>query len=284
MTAYCDAPDADGDPCSRPCPDGQHVCGGCKTRLVTELDALGAYEVELPTTRYRQDTTRRQGPAVAGAGEQGLPYNDRPTDAGNHAASVMQQWTIVLLEADREAGEEVWPPEHVDGGPVLEPYARWLAARIGTLAEHPDAGMAVGDLRRACGRIRRAVDLPPDLLYAGPCDHCTEHLYAHQHASSVTCRGCGARYDLGQRRAWLIDQLRDRTATLTEIAGCMSSLYGEPVTVERLINYTKRRPRGGGSPLAERWTDQVTGRKQYLIGDVVDRIESSRVQKHAKAS
>ncbi|MEJ2886173.1 hypothetical protein [Actinomycetospora aeridis] len=288
MTSYCDAPAPDGDPCSRPCPDAHTVCGGCLTRLTTELAAVGLWEEELATTRYRQDTTRRQGPAVAGAGETGLPYNDRPTDAANEAATVMQQWTVVLLEADRADGLDLAGPEHVDGGPILAPYAEWLSKRADQLAGHPDGGMAVGDLRRTVGRLRASVDLHPDLLYAGPCDSCTEHLYAHPAAPVVTCRGsngregCGARYDLGQRRAWLVDQLRDQHATLTRIAGCMTRLYGETVTVERMLNWTRREQRNVPGSRLRPVGEDSSGRSLYRIGDVVDRLEASAAQQLAK--
>jgi hypothetical protein len=157
---------------------------------------------------------------------------------------------------------------------------RWLACHIVYVRQCGDAGELVDEVRYAIDQVRRAVDRPPDLFYAGPCDTCSTDLYCgadrygHPTASVIRCHECRQTYDTADRRARLLDDVYDHLATATEIAQAVPSLYGQRIPVDTIRTWIAR-----GQLLPRAWlhagrvhTHRQSDRDRPLcrIGDVID--------------
>ena len=73
-----------------------------------------------------------------------------------------------------------WPDDTVAA------MARWLLARTSRIRQHPEAAHIAASITRAAARAQRAIDLPPEGLYAGPCGTCGRPLYVRAPAVTVT--------------------------------------------------------------------------------------------------
>jgi hypothetical protein len=159
-------------------------------------------------------------------------------------------------------------------------FARWLACHIVYVRQCGDAGELVDEVRYAINQVRRAIDLPPDLFYGGPCDTCGADLYCgadrqgRPTASVIRCRECHQRYDVADRRAWLLNEARDYLATATEIAQALPAMYGHDLSVNTVRCWIARGqllPRAwlhGGQVHTQRQSDR--DRPLCRIGDVID--------------
>ena len=94
------------------------------------------------------------------------------------------------------------PPDTIGG------MAFWLLARTSRIRQHPEAAHIAASITRAAARAQRAIDLPPEGLYAGPCGTCGRPLYVRAAAVTVTC----ARHDppwsgdVASRREWMLSE------------------------------------------------------------------------------
>lgn len=155
--------------------------------------------------------------------------------------------------------------------------ARWLGTHVEWIRHHEAGAELVDELRSAIREARRVLDRPPDRWYAGRCGDaladnagpCGEDLYAKAGSRLVTCRGCGAEYDVEARREWLLSAVEDVLATAAEIARALTSL-ATPVTSSTIRGYVHRRR------LESRGRDPRTGNPTYRIGDVLDLLVDDR--------
>jgi hypothetical protein len=95
---------------------------------------------------------------------------------------------------------------------VTADLAAWLRRHPSVIAGLPDAGAWVDAVSDAVDRAWYACDRPASRVYLGRHD-CELHpdalprmqeLWASPDAPTVTCRACGARFDVGERRAELL--------------------------------------------------------------------------------
>lgn len=192
----------------------------------------------------------------------------------------------------RQVGGEPWPRD------TAQDMARWLLARIQRIRMHeaadelwrdfcgkpetitdPATGKTTGTRYGLAERLRRATDRQTERWYAGPCgadlasdqhggyanQSCAGELYAQPHAAQVTCPHCHTRYDMAERRAWLLQHAEDHLLSATELARVLTRLDA-PITPATIRGW---RHRGRIIPHAE---DTRTGKAVplYRVGDILD--------------
>lgn len=224
---------------------------------------------ELDTTLSRQTASgQRHG---ARSTEKPLAF-----DYGASEAIAVLRNTLVGWVRDLEPDPG---PGHDRPADRLDAMALWLLARIDALRTHPAAEEVVGEIGAAVANCTRAIDRRASMVYAGTCGHegCTEGLYVAVGRPNVTCRGCGARYDVADRTAEILTALQDRLLTVRQCAR-MAAYSGEfPDTrkTENLLNKWVQR-----SILQAHGLD-LKGRETYPFGDILDRLRASRARASA---
>ncbi|WUI02091.1 DUF1922 domain-containing protein [Spirillospora sp. NBC_00431] len=244
--------------CDRPAPGDQTICGACEAELSRALDAVPEVARDLDVTLSRQ--TSRTGGGWTSVVP--LPFDARASEVGWVLRSALAGWVRQLQETQAED----WPAD------TPQAMAGWLSARLERLVRHPAAEEAHGEIVTAVAAAQRAVDLFPDRWYAGVCaapldggGRCQRDLYAKPKAATVTCPECGHRWDVPERRTWLLGMAEDVLATATEIARAVTTL-GQPVTPEAIRGYVHRKQLvAHGSRLVGTRETPV-----YRLGDVLD--------------
>jgi hypothetical protein len=140
---------------------------------------------------------------------------------------------------------------------------------------------AVEGLSEACRILVRVVDRPPERIVVGQCP-CGEYLYAIRAAPAVTCRSCGASYDVDATRAMLRRQLGQTLMTAAEIATLATylGLTGSRGTTRKLINQWASRgliaAHGSYHVDDEDQADEDGVAGLFRFGDVIERLAVSR--------
>jgi hypothetical protein len=240
-------------------PTDLKLCSNCLGQLTADLRSLLPRDVlldgrptrvpglleDLEVTLTRQARIgERSGPRSS---EVPLPYHSAASVDLETLRDGLGMWakTIattrgVVVDADNEPAE----------------LAKWLLRWSGEIARHPDAGELYGDVTSMIRAANRTVDLPPDRKYVGPCDGqqattelegCGEDLYISvrpgQLPEYVTCatEGCGARYPMKARRAWLLEAAYDRLLTAAEMSRAIGELIpGKPISPNRISQWAAR--------------------------------------------
>ncbi|TDQ01279.1 hypothetical protein [Labedaea rhizosphaerae] len=255
--------------CGRPSPDA-FLCPRCTRLLLIDLLRVPWLMDQLTLTMARLDRV----PAGAGAGpESGTPLPLRLTtiQAASTLRYTLQPWARTIAE------QRGVPLECRD---TVVALAQWLAGHIDSVRQSDEAAQLYDEVRYAIAQVTRAIDHPPSLFYAGPCDHCGSDLYCgtddrgHPKAAYLTCRSCGERYEFAKRRAWLLAAAEDRLATATEIAQAVPGIYGRQISVNTIRSWIARGrllPRAWvhhGVAYAQRQADN--DRPLCRVGDVID--------------
>lgn len=244
--------------CGRPVADG-FVCPADSFRLDEAIQSISAYHglawaLEITLTRQDRFGTRNGSRSA----EKPVPFNHKASTASGRLLSVLRYWANRVA---RETGDNRPPSD-------LAPLATWLRPKVGWLRYHEEGARAHTTILDAVADVRRVIDRPPDLVYAGPCgatpedadEECLEDLYAFPGASYVSCR-CGTVWDVQERRRWLLDAAEDQLATTKEISRALTQ-YAFTVTESMIRNYEHR------GLIARRGTK---GRATlFRIGDVLD--------------
>ncbi|NED96459.1 hypothetical protein G1H11_14205 [Phytoactinopolyspora alkaliphila] len=254
--------------CGRPT-SGSALCHtkerSCEERMVREVAELPSIGDDLDLARTRQ--------AVLGSGgrssETPVPWDDRV--ARVQAAFVGAMWTWTMA---------IW--DHVEPLPTggLPGIGRWMHARINRLLDHPDVGEFANTLHRHTRRALKVIDRPAEGLFAGICSartpkgECPEWLYALPGKSIVTCRVCGAHYDVAWRREILRQHAENTLMTAAEIARAVTWLDTQ-VRADRVRQWASR------GRLIRRGSDEQ-GRPTYRLGDVLD-LAAAEEQRRNKA-
>jgi hypothetical protein len=153
---------------------------------------------------------------------------------------------------------------------IEHPAARaavFLLTQLDWIRHRPEADEMVEDLSAEAATLRRCVDAPPAVRYAGPCwadtaeGECEQELYAVEGAATVRCPACGTAHDVGLRRAWLLGQTHDVLLNAATMATALSSL-DQTVTSSMIRNYADR-----GRIVAH--GHDRDGRPTYRVGDVL---------------
>jgi hypothetical protein len=262
-------------PCGRPVPDQAYCCSTCGNRLGGHLaEVTPQLALALDDTFSRQS---RGGNLTIGAHAHTFvppaPWDERASTTGRQLRSTLTTWCRVV---DEERGTS--PPAD-----TLPAMAAHLAGNLEWIRHHPAAAECVDDVCRGVAAAWHAVDRHPDRLYAGPCWRkddvtgaaCSGELYAGLDAVVAVCPVCNWRFDVAERRAWLLEAARDVLASATLISAALSRLE-VPVTVDRLWQWQHRGRVFNHSAPGEDPT--------YRVGDVIDLLDAWAVQQAERAA
>lgn len=228
----------------------------------------GGLADDLAVSQARQGRTSNGGGSRSA--QQPLPWSEKARDASIVLTRVLTSWAATIVRLRGVSGPD-------DERPAV--VAAWLLHHVDWIRHHDQAAVAYADIVDAVEQAQRVIDRRADRWYAGPCGEpldddsgdCKAELYAKPGAPTVTCPGCGAQYDVGARRQWLLAAAEDQWAYATLIARAITAL-GQHVTPARIWKWNER------NRIRVRSVDQ-RGRPLYRIGDVLDLLaEEARTQ------
>lgn len=253
-------------------------------RVVIPEDAHGNQQLHLaylPADQARrqglladlQDTVTRLdhlGPAgggkVRGKGDvTAVEFHVAASHLADKARSTISVWAREVWEANRHLH---LPRTYVEA-------AEWMGGLAKVLAVHPSAGAIHDAITSLADRVRRMVDLAPDLTYLGICSGvlrdgglCEWDLYAEQDdASIIQCPRCKELHDVSARKDRMIKAMQDQLLPATDLRTVLTRYMPQGVppigTIHRWASIgklTKKPPMPGDS------------RPRYRVGDVLDLI------------
>jgi hypothetical protein len=165
-----------------------------------------------------------------------LPWNENASARAFELNATLNGW---CLDTSRLAEDERDQLIHVHHSDTIG-LAEWLIRNLSTLRQHAEAGQAYDELTDSVREAHRAIDRPVAPVPFGECGHiyeegtvCREVLYGSLDRPVVTCRGCGAKHRTADRLEWMLDFLRDKTATLPELV-IFVGLAGKRTTEDKL--------------------------------------------------
>lgn len=245
--------------CRRPTDAPVTLCATCVGVLRDDLLSVPELLDELFTARTGQDRLGRAGGWPAND-DQPLGYRPAPLEATERLTIVLGYWAARYAAAFHAA----------ETPPADDPSAcaRWLRDALGAIRFADSAGDLLDQVHVVVRIAWRVVDRPAPRCYAGPCD-CGADLYGDPTAPRLRCGGCGATFATGDRRAWVLDALREHLATAAEIAAGVGELYGEQINRKR-INQWHHRGR-----LTERGVTLGAADPLFRIGDVLELAAAS---------
>jgi hypothetical protein len=261
------------DRCGRPVVDSSYVCTDCVRPVRRDLETVAKVAGEAATTVAKLDRighgSRRSDP------DPPLPVNLEAGEDHDAAVNVLTTWARHVHESSGRALPAV------DGQHPLAVLATWLVDQLDWLRHRREATEAVEGLSEACRILVRVVDRPPERIVVGQCP-CGEYLYAIRAAPAVTCRSCGASYDVDATRAMLRRQLGQTLMTAAEIATLATylGLTGSRGTTRKLINQWASRgliaAHGSYHVDDEDQADEDGVAGLFRFGDVIERLAVSR--------
>ncbi|ASU83563.1 hypothetical protein CDO52_12880 [Nocardiopsis gilva YIM 90087] len=212
-------------------------------RQGTRLPDTGAKRTKTASQIITEDITLPQALAMGGV-------DPRASEAAQVLRGTLSTWCRVLI--DEDGGH---PPTG-----TLASMARWLGERTETIRHRAWAPECVDEVLAAVAQARRAVDRPPERVYAGECPQCSAPVYGVKGRDTADCRreGCdGIIEDPDARRADAAREAArlapDREVTAVE-AALVATAMGQRVTdrwirrldqMGRLARWTRRRIRAG---------------------------------------
>lgn len=243
--------------CGQRQPDGL-LCKKCTEWLRNDLQELPGLMRNLRLTYSRQSRHGNSGGRRTKASEGPLPWNNKAAKVHDEAVNMIGTWIRALEIGDLEwriDGCSCMPYRACRGyrmhylRPNMTAWCRWLLARINRVRGHEGVAEFALDVKDVIKKIRRAIDLPPDRVFAGQCDVCGGELYAKKGAAEVACRKCAEVagpddgvpiYDVEDRRKWLQETVRSRLATAQEILAAVPSLYGVEINSNTFKSWVTR--------------------------------------------
>jgi hypothetical protein len=100
---------------------------------------------------------------------------------------------------------------------TLPSMALWLIGHMDRVRRHEAAADIVHEVTAAVRQAVRAIDRPPQRVYAGPCPDpgCRADLLTWPGHTTITCPGCGTIHDIATRQEHMRTQLDDYLGTAT---------------------------------------------------------------------
>lgn len=172
-------------------PEHAFICGGCSKGVEEDLASVAALMDELTITIIRLD--RIGGDGGRRSAETSLPFKEAASESLG-----------ILTDTLTSAADDL--SMHLGMQFPLNP-ARWLWANRDGLAGFAEAGRLVDEIRHAVAQAYRAIDRPPELLFAGMCpsEDCVDALYAKPGDRMVRCRTCSSDFDVQERRERMVE-------------------------------------------------------------------------------
>lgn len=246
--------------CGRPTRNNAYICDNDLDTFARDLGDITWLDNELETTIAKQRALG--GDTGAPNAETPLPYNHTAADKAD--TLLLKLATLVRFCTE----ERIRSSDPVTALPPRNRIAmsRWLLWRIDGLAHNDLAHQLINDITTAINDCRRAIDLPPERAYAGPCPECKRDLYHRPDATEVRCTGCGQKSDVSEVTAWMrarIDEhMTDRLVTAREGATLLGrlGLSIEQGTIDKW-HARKRLEDAGATPKGHRlyrWDDLLT--------------------------
>lgn len=125
-------------------------------------------------------------------------------------------------------------------------------------------------------RLRRMVDRPADRWYAGRCSEtnaetgatCQAELYARTDRGEIACPGCGARWDVSERRDFLLEEAKAYLVTATEAAGALLAWTDYDGSETKLVDRIRKWRTTGQLATHEQATVNGRPRHLYRLGEI----------------
>lgn len=256
------------DGCGKPVTDAD-VCTDCANRCGIALGEVSwlMHELDLVITRQTARAEHVGGPSA----ERPLAFAWDASDLRWALENTVTTWARVVVEEKPNVSD----PAGLSTGLV----AAWLTGQVEWLRHHPAAAEAVDEITACVYRAKRAIDIRPERLYAGPCTtkdesgrECKHDLYADPSSAVVTCPACRTRYDVAERKAWLMETARDHLATASEASRLCWTMLGDLVTTAMVRGYVRRGKLASHAVRVENGRDVAL----YRIGDVIDAAQAAR--------
>lgn len=263
------------------------MCTKCTATARTILLQMPALLVELHRTTARGDQITDAGnatPADADDASVRLPWNEHAAHAAENLERTGRRIALRLARHLRELCTHpschgrghgprcaAWEPGIVA---ARYPWA-YLSTHLPQLRMTPMAPWALDDIDRHARAGWAAIDRPEDRYYAGPCGSqpleplappCPVVLWATADQTVITCPRCRTRWDVAQRRTWLLAAARDVTAPAGEIASALTIMTRRRVAATTIRSWAHRGQ-------LRRADDPPGPRPLYRVGDVLDLLD-----------
>lgn len=230
MTAVCPV-------CEREQGEGL-LCHACTSMLEYELGDVPAIVAELDITLSRQARIGGGGKGGKGGAHEKTPVNLGALRAADDLANTLTTWARDVCG------------EYAAGGADRNPSvvaAHMLLSEMPMIRKHPAVDELVDEITDTIRQARHAVDRPADRQFLGPCygEHegvtCEADLTASPGARVARCKVCGHEVDVAERRAWLLNETKDRLFTVKEAAQMMGDVGHIRVTEASIRGYIHRK-------------------------------------------
>lgn len=271
------------------------ICNGCTSALRKNIRAIPALMRELDTTLTRQSQT--------GTGNGGknstrpLPFDAHASELADEVKNFLVAWVRTF-----ELGD--WPEDGIAS------ICGWFLARDQRIRGHEEGAFFVDEVADVVRRIRRAIDLRPEMVYLGVCGNlidvfheesgditpelCNHQMYARKRDEAHDCPGepgvhCGAIYNVKDRQEYLRELARDQSATIGTCAQVLA-LFGMPVKAGTIDSWTRPRTRTDHNgdvhvmhpPRLWRTGVNEGGANVYRVGDIEDIVKETMARKSAR--
>lgn len=265
------------------------ICPRCTYRYRKDLRSIVGLMKELDTTLTRQSQT--------GSGNGGknatrpLPFDVHASEMWDEAKTFLVNWVRTFTLGD-------WPDD------TIPSICAWLLDKDQRIRGHEEGAYFVDEIGDVVRRLRRAIDLRPEMVYLGVCPHvlgqergedgeqhpvtCRHQMYARKRDESYDCPGepgipCGAIYNVEERQAFLWTLARDQRATIGDCAKVLA-VFGLPVKSETIWNWARARTQRGTVYPAKVWPvgHNDKGENVYRVGDIEELAREAIERKDAK--
>lgn len=322
--------------CTRPVPDTTYVCADCTSHVADQLAAVPGLVDELPAAHLRQ-TRFGTGGGLGGWSE---PWDERATLVERETTEVMARWARHIIDRRQllaipqnvlnrvplgplcyAAGGRLRHCTHDSCQAITSQYTQAGAAAL-LISRHltwlryrREASGAMTELLDTITELRRAVDRPGDLWWAGPCNalvddedgddqggeerECGADLFGRPDAATIRCRSCGARHDAAGRRTWMLAEARE-VFLHAEAAARVLTVLGVKVTSSQVRNLAARGRLHAPNDLNARTPLGPTcrtcvhascqaisrryGRREYRLGDIIDLLDQHQQAQAERAA
>lgn len=262
--------------CRRPV-HGAFLCEPCLGELEAALGDVDTLASALEVAYLRQQrfsVTAVKPPSPDAEAESVVPFNDKASRLRRELSRELLRWVLHVHDAHGVS----WVPIPASSRSTSKAMSSRLLWALPYFRAHPAGVEAHQTFTGLQTRILRCVDRPPDLVYLGVCSmpvadgqECPEDLYAEWGKDYATCARCKTNHRVEDRRAVLINAVKDQLATAADISRGLSGLDMK-CTADRIRQW-KRRGR-----IAERGPNH-NGDPMYRVGDVIDLLLESQHKK-----